>query len=98
MSASTQALRPQPTPPRRSWLRPSVREALWGFAFIGIWIVGLVLLTAGPMLASLVLSFTDFNMVRPDDVKFVGLDNWARMVSDPTIVTSLIATLKFAGP
>lgn len=78
-------------------MRPSVREALWGFGFVGIWIVGLLLFTAGPMIASLVLSFTDFNMVRPDAVKFVGLDNWTRMMSDPTIATSLIATLKFAA-
>jgi ABC-type sugar transport system permease subunit len=96
MSESTQALRPMPAPASRFRLRPATREALWGFAFIGIWIVGLVLLTAGPMIASLVLSLTDFNMVRPEDVTFVGLDNYVRMAGDPTIAASMIATLKFA--
>ncbi len=96
MSASTQALRHLPAPARRSRLRPSVREALWGFGFVGIWIFGLLVFTAGPMIASLVLSFTDFNMVRPEAVTFVGIDNYVRMLGDPSISASLIATVKFA--
>ena len=45
-------------PPRRlgraRWhLTPSSREAMWGFVFIGPWLIGLALLTAGPMIASL---------------------------------------------
>lgn len=96
MSESTQALRPAAAPARRFRLRPSQREALWGFAFVGIWIVGLLLFTAGPMIASLVMSLTDFNMIRPDEVKFIGLDNYVRLWNDPTIAQSLLATLKFA--
>ena len=45
---------------------PSIREALWGFVFIGPWLIGLVLFTAGPMVASLVMSLTDFNLVHPE--------------------------------
>ena len=96
MSESSQAIRQAPAPVRRARLRPSTREALWGFGFVGIWIVGLLVFTAGPMIASLVMSLTDFNMVRPDDVKFIGLDNYVRMANDPTIAQSLIATVKFA--
>jgi multiple sugar transport system permease protein len=61
-----------------------------------IWIIGLIVFTAGPMLASLVLSLTNFNLVRPEATKFIGLDNYVRMLNDPTIATSLIATVKFA--
>ena len=64
--------------------------------FIGPWLIGLVLFTAGPMLASLVMSLTDFNLVRPEATTFVGLDNYIRMANDPTIAQSLIATFKFA--
>ena len=77
-------------------LRPSVREALWGFVFIGPWLIGLVLFIAGPMIASLVMSLTDFNLVHPETTKFIGIDNYIRMTNDPTIGQSLIATLKFA--
>jgi ABC-type sugar transport system permease subunit len=96
MSATIEEI-PTPRPPARTFaLRPSVREALWGFAFIGPWIVGLVVFTAGPMLVSLALSLTDFNLVKPEATRFVGLENYARMASDPTIWQSLIATFKFA--
>jgi multiple sugar transport system permease protein len=77
--------------------RPSVREAAWGFVFIGPWLIGLVLFTAGPMIASLVMSFTNFDLVHPDAVRFVGVDNYARMAGDSSVIGSVIATLKFAA-
>jgi ABC-type sugar transport system permease subunit len=75
---------------------PSSRETVWGLVFIGPWVIGLVLLTAGPMIASLVLSLTDFDLIHPDAVRFVGLDNYARMASDPNVIKSLIVTFRFA--
>ena len=54
-------------PTRRMVLRPSVREALWGYVFIGPWLIGLVLFTAGPMIASFAMSLTDFNLVQARD-------------------------------
>jgi multiple sugar transport system permease protein len=96
MTATIEELGPTRPPGRTLTLRPSVREALWGYLFIAPWLIGLVLFTAGPMLASLVLSVTDFNLVRPEATKFVGIDNYARLASDPTIGQSLLATFKFA--
>ena len=53
MTATIEELEPAATPPVRTLtLRPSVREALWGWVFIGPWIVGLLLFTAGPLLAT----------------------------------------------
>lgn len=98
MTATIEELEPATTPPVRTLtLRPSIREALWGFVFIGPWLVGLLLFTAGPMIASLAMSLTDFNLVRPETTRFVGLDNYARLASDPTIAQSLFATFKFAA-
>ena len=95
MTDSTEALR---TPVSRArFARPSAREALWGFVFVGPWLIGLVLFTAGPMVASLVMSLTNFDLVHPENVRFVGMDNYVRLTQDPTIATSLIATLKFAA-
>jgi ABC-type sugar transport system permease subunit len=98
MSETTEALPAAAAPVRRSirLSRPSVREAAWGFVFIGPWIIGLILFTAGPMVASLVMSLTNFDLVHPDTVRFVGLDNYERLASDPTVASSLIATIKFA--
>ncbi len=75
---------------------PSAREAIWGFVFIGPWLIGLALFTAGPIIASLIISLTDFNLVRPEEVKFIGLDNYVEMASDPNVVQSLLVTFKFA--
>jgi ABC-type sugar transport system permease subunit len=82
--------------PRRR-MTPRIREASWGFVFLGPWLIGLVLFTAGPMIASLVLSLTDFDLVNPDAVRFIGLDNYVRMASDPNVATSVLVTFKFAA-
>lgn len=71
------------------------REARWGLTFISPWLLGFVLFTGLPMVASLVMSLTDFDPRDPGAVKFIGLDNYARMVNDPTLVQSLMVTLKF---
>ncbi len=82
---------------RQRWFqKPSGREAIWGVVFISPWLIGLVLFVAGPLIASLVLSFTDFNLVRPEAVRFVGLDNYIQMASDPNVIKSLIVTFRFA--
>lgn len=90
-----------PAPIRRSregrgQLGPSGREAVWGFVFVAPWIIGFLLFTIGPLIASLVFSLTDFDLVRPEAVRFVGLDNYARMVADPLVVQGLVVTARFA--
>ena len=77
-------------------LTPARRELVWGLVFVGPWILGFVLFTLGPLLASLVLSFTDFNLVRPEAVRFVGIDNYVRMTGDPLVVQGLVVTARFA--
>ena len=50
-----------------------------------------VLITVGPILASLYLSFTDFNML--EAAKWIGLDNYAKMFTEDTrFLTSLKVT------
>jgi len=84
-------------PKRRWWRSPSGRETLWGYVFISPWLIGLTLFTLGPMIAAFVLSLTDFNLVRPEAIKFVGLDNYVRMASDPTVAKAIQVTFVFAA-
>ena len=37
------------------------RESLWAYLFLSPWIIGFVVFTAGAMIASLYLSFTDWD-------------------------------------
>jgi multiple sugar transport system permease protein len=77
-------------------MTPSRREALWGLVFVGPWIIGFALFTIGPLIASLVLSFTDFNLVRPEAMQFIGFANYAELASDPLVWQGLVVTVKFA--
>ncbi len=86
----------EPTGPRRWISKKDRREAAWGFVFIGPWLIGLLLFTLGPMIASLILSMTDFDLVRPDAVKFIGLDNYVHMLTDANVGMSVLVTVKFA--
>ena len=87
------------TPPLRTHARRGStierRERFWGLLFLAPWIIGFLLFTAGPMLASLVFSFTDLVLVRPETTRFVGLDNWARMLGDPLVRRSLLVTGRY---
>jgi multiple sugar transport system permease protein len=77
-------------------MSPSRREAVWGFVFVAPWIIGFLLFLVGPLIASFVISLTDFNLVRPEAVKFVGLNNYAQMAGDPLVIQGLVVTARFA--
>jgi len=68
---------------------------MWGLLFLAPWMLGFVLFFAGPMLASLGASFTDLVLVRPDQVRFIGLDNWTRLFGDQLVRKSLLVTFNF---
>ena len=53
---------------------PRKREALEGYLYLTPWALGFLIFVAGPMLASLYLSFTKYNvMLAPE---WVGLGNY----------------------
>lgn len=76
---------------RRVARGPGRREAVVGFAFISPWIFGFLIFTAGPILASFVLSFCEYDVLHP--VQWVGLDNFAMLPRDPLFWKSLVNTL-----
>lgn len=89
-----EASRTTPPAPRLSLAR---REALWGFAFIGPWILGFLLLTLAPMLATLGFSFTNLRLNQEQPLRFVGLENYQALIGDPRTWDALLVTLKFAA-
>jgi len=50
-----------------------------GYTFLAPWLIGFLLLAVGPILASLYLSFTRYNIVRPPE--WIGLENYTYMFS-----------------
>lgn len=83
-------------PPARRGRAFLSRESLSGLIFISPWIVGFVAFAALPMIASLVLSLTNFDPRRPDEISFIGIDNYAQMLRDPILLESLWVTVRFA--
>jgi len=56
------------------------RNYLAGYLFISPWLVGFVVFTLGPFLASLFLSFTQYSMV--SSPVWIGLDNYVKLFTD----------------
>ncbi len=57
----------------------SRKEAILGLAYISPWLIGFVVFTAGPVIASAYLSLTDYAILAPP--KFVGLANYTHALS-----------------
>lgn len=81
-------------PKRR--LSMSQREAAWGLVFLSPWFIGFALFTALPMIASFILSFTNYNEIYPKNTHFIGIDNYKWMMSDDATLKSFVVTLKLA--
>ena len=73
----------------------SERSALkWALVFLSPWIVGFVIFTAGPMLWSLWLIFTNYDPLR-GRADFTGLDNYITLVGDARVTLALFNTVYF---
>ncbi|HEX6789641.1 MAG TPA: sugar ABC transporter permease [Gaiellaceae bacterium] len=67
------------------------RDTWWAFLFLLPWIFGFIVFTAGPMVASAILSFTDYSVIQT--THNVGLANYRSISSDPYVLKSLKNTL-----
>ena len=63
----------------------------WGWLMVSPYAVNLLLLTAGPIIAALYFSFCDYQLIQPP--RFLGLDNYHRMVRDRNVHDALSNTL-----
>jgi multiple sugar transport system permease protein len=79
-------------PPGRSYRygeRPGV-----AYLFLSPWVLGALLLTLGPMLASLYLSFTDYDLFTTPN--WIGLENYRRLFTDDErFLTAIWVTAKY---
>ena len=64
-----------------------------GLVYILPWLIGMVFLTLYPFINALIISFTDYNLVR--DPNFIGLANYTKLFKDEDFLGTLTATLKY---
>lgn len=70
-----------------------VRRDLVGYAFALPWIAGLIFFRLGPMIGSISMSFTSWDILRPP--RWVGLGNYHDIVRDSLFWTSLLNTVYY---
>lgn len=61
--------------------------------FLLPWFIGLLLIVAGPLVASLYLSFTDYDLL--SDPNVIGLDNYVQLFEDPRLSQALYVTFSY---
>ena len=69
------------------------REAIQGYLFILPWFIGFLVFTAGPLIAALGFSFTDWNGF--STMEWIGFENYIQLTRDSRFWQSLKVTLVF---
>lgn len=83
---------------RRRGLSPLARrEARWALVFLSPWILGFLAFELIPMIATFVFTFTNINLNQAQPLRFVGVDNYTKVLNDQQTWDSLAVTLKFAA-
>ncbi|KAA3664338.1 MAG: sugar ABC transporter permease [Chloroflexi bacterium] len=72
------------------------REERDFYLFVSPWILGIIFLFGGPIIASFGLSLTSWTGVSIESLQFVGLQNYQDIFSDELFRTSLINTIYYA--
>lgn len=68
------------------------------YLFLLPWLIGIIVFSIGPIVASLYLSFTDYDLLKSpleNPPKFIGLGNYLRMFTDPAFWNSFRVTVEF---
>lgn len=95
MGTATEAPAPPTAPPpprrpgrRRGRLARRQERAAWGFMLPSL--VILAIFVVYPMTQALYLSLTEYNVLQP--ARWVGLENYRQLVSDPAFRNALVNT------
>ncbi len=82
-------------PPKRGVMNYRRWEAVAGYLFILPWIVGFLVFTLGPIIASLYYSFTNYQLVKPP--VWTGLANYERLINDKLFWQSMEVTATYVA-
>ncbi len=83
--------------PKQKTMNTDADQNKWGWIFISPWVAGILIFTLVPVAATLALAFTNYNPVQPENIRFIGLQNWTNMFKDAKVGISLMVTLKYAA-
>ncbi len=79
---------------RKIRLSLATQEAIWFYIFVAPWLLAFFLFTLGPMVASFLFSFTQYNAIQPP--VWIGLKNFVTLSGDPVFWKSIRVTFTYA--
>lgn len=86
----------QLSPAKVKKVRHALGESKYlGLLYISPWIIGFLVFTLYPIVASFILSFTDYNLFSVPE--FVGISNYIDMFSDDTFTTAMTVTFEYVA-
>ena len=94
MATAIAAPKPGPLRRARHWFAGFGERDTWAaFAFLSPWLFGFIVFTSGPMIASLILSFTDYSIIQT--THGVGWSNYHDALHDPYVRTAMRNTFVY---
>jgi multiple sugar transport system permease protein len=76
-------------------IKPLGRERFWVGVLLAPTLFGLAFGALGSVLATIVLSLTDWDLLTPP--RWVGLENYVKLFTDEKFMTALLNTIKFSA-
>lgn len=83
------------TSKQMAWIKTKRwRTSVTAYGFLSLQIFGLIAFVGGPLIASLIYTFTKWDLVAPEP-RWIGLSNWVYLLQDARIPHVLSNTLRF---
>lgn len=79
---------------KRRWMRKRLKESAVSYVMLAPYGLFFLTCTVIPVFCAIILSFTEFNML--EFPRFIGLENYRRLLTDSTFLTVLKNTLFYA--
>jgi multiple sugar transport system permease protein len=95
-TSAAAATQPVTTGVKRRTSTKQQQQTRWGLLFISPWIIGFLVFQLVPIIATLALSFSNYNPVQPENVQWIGAQNYVTMLTDSKVWKSLQVTLTYA--
>lgn len=76
-------------------MNKKTQENIAGWIMVAPIVILMLVFVIGPAIYSFILSFQDYNMLKPDKSEWVWLDNYKELISDPNFYQALYNTLKY---
>jgi multiple sugar transport system permease protein len=82
-------------PSKRKLGKMARREELAFWLFISPWLIGFIVFSAGPIVASMGISLTEYSILQPPT--FIGFENYVQLFNDELFYKAVFNTIYYVG-